>query len=129
MTTASQLKAQNTELKKSSEQLEWNARNLESEIQAIKFGAEMIKENNKATRFYTGLPTFALFLTLFNLMKVHVSATQGLTRIDEFFSVLVKLRLYKKCNLTFTNEHFMQYNCKQRGVLVDVRSHEKLMDA
>jgi len=93
ITTASQLKTQNTELKKSSEQLEWNAHNLESEIKAVKFGAEMIKENNKATCFYTGLPTFALFLTLFNLLKAHVSATQGLTRIDEFFSVLVKLRL------------------------------------
>ena len=53
----------------------------------------MIKENNKATCFYTGLLTLAPFLILLNLMKAHVSATKELTLIDEFFSVLVKLRL------------------------------------
>ena len=62
-------------------------------MRAVKLGAEMIKENKKETCFYTGLLTFALFLTLLNLMKAHVSATKGLTLIDEFFSVLVKLRL------------------------------------
>ena len=54
----------------------------------------MINENKKETCFYTGLLMFALFLTLLNLMKAHVSATKGLTLIDELFSVLVKLRLH-----------------------------------
>ncbi|XP_069106381.1 peroxynitrite isomerase THAP4-like isoform X2 [Argopecten irradians] len=36
----------------------------------LTFSVEKIKENDKATRFYTGLPTFGVFLWLFNFLKI-----------------------------------------------------------
>ena len=42
---------------------------LENQLRCAKFGAENIQDDDAKTCFYTGLPTFTLFITLFDLRK------------------------------------------------------------
>ena len=66
---------------------------LESQLKSEKFGAESIRDDDAKTCFYTGLPTFTLFITLFGLLKNYAHALPESKGMDEFFAVLVKLRL------------------------------------
>ena len=63
----------------------------------MKYGAEIIKNDDKATCFYTGLSRYSLFVELFELLKPLIpnkgSVRTNLSLVDEFFGVLVKLRL------------------------------------
>ena len=42
---------------------------LESQVEGERFGGESIRDDDAKTCFYTGLPTFTLFITLFNILK------------------------------------------------------------
>ena len=67
---------------------------LKSKLEEICFGANFIADNDSKTLFYTGLESFQLFLTLFNLLRPLFSTTiTNRPLIDEFFLTLVKLRL------------------------------------
>ena len=63
---------------------------LENQLRCAKFGAENIRDDDAKTCFYTGLPTFTLFITLFDLLKGYAPESKG---INLFFAVLIKLRL------------------------------------
>ena len=58
-------------------------------------GVEIIKNDDKATCFYTGIPKYSQFLKLFDLLRplVPAKAEYDLSLIDEFFGVFIKLRL------------------------------------
>ena len=58
-------------------------------------GVEIIKNDDKATCFYTGIPKYSQFLKLFDLLRplVPAKAECDLSLIDEFFGVFIKLRL------------------------------------
>ena len=63
-----------------------------SALRASRFGENLIiAGDNSKTRFYTGLPTYELFVSLFNLLKPFHN---GATNIDNFFATLVYLRLH-----------------------------------
>ena len=54
---------------------------------------EAIKEDDVRTKFYTGLSTWYLFTILFNFLSPYVRKPRQLTLMNEFFLVLLKLRL------------------------------------
>ena len=58
--------------------------------QASEFGANLILNNDEKTCFYTGLATYDLFLSLYNLLKPFHS---GVLNINHFFATLLYLRL------------------------------------
>ena len=50
--------------------------------------------DDKKTQYYTGLTSWALFLHVFNFLSSHVKHSRRvMTPMDQFFLVLVKLRL------------------------------------
>ena len=56
----------------------------------------MLKEDNKLTSFYTGLPSFAVFLSIFNFVVKSIQPTSNngkLTNFQCFLMTLMKLRL------------------------------------
>ncbi len=57
------------------------------------FSIGMIEGKDAATKFYTGLPTWPVFLHLFLYLSPFVQCGQALTPIDKLFLVTVKLRL------------------------------------
>ena len=111
-----QLMAANTELLQKSVTLQHeccklNAQNKElrtSVCQALKdvrkeaFGYANIEENDEKTCHYTGLPTYSVFTTLFDLLKpfvightlqtVAAATAQDNTAKNQFYATLVKLR-------------------------------------
>ena len=63
------------------------------------FGVNTIQGNDSATKFYTGLPTWTVFVHLFAFLSPFVKQGRSLQLNDEFFLTLVKLRL----NLMFVD--------------------------
>ena len=67
-----------------------------SHLQAQKFGANLIQDDNKKkTLYYTGLPTYNIFSTLFDLLQPYSLCWPGTPSIDECFAVLIYFRLHK----------------------------------
>ena len=66
---------------------------LESQVERERFGGESIRDDDAKTCFHTGLPTFTLFITLFNTLKSYAQVVSESKGKNEFFAVLVKLRL------------------------------------
>ena len=66
---------------------------LENQLRCAKFGAENIRDDDAKTCFYTGLPTFTLFITLFDLLKGYAPGMPESKGINKIFAVLIKLRL------------------------------------
>ena len=58
----------------------------------MQFGAENIRDDDAKTCFYTGLPTFTLFI-IFDLLKGYAPGVPESKGINKFFAVLIKLRL------------------------------------
>ena len=66
------------------------------EVKGKDFGVKMIEGNDKATKFYTGLTSFALFTYLFMFLSPYAMDSTHLHSIswdNQFFLVLVRLRL------------------------------------
>ena len=59
-------------------------------LQASKFGVNLILNNDEKTSFYTGLATYDLFLSLYNMLKPFHT---GVANINHFFATLLYLRL------------------------------------
>ena len=57
------------------------------------FGVTAIQGNDKATRFYTGLTNYGIFLHLFMFLAPFVKPSRSLSLDNEFFLTLTKLRL------------------------------------
>ena len=57
------------------------------------FGVTAIQGNDKATRFYTGLTNYGVFLHLFMFLAPFVKPSRSLSLDNEFFLTLTKLRL------------------------------------
>jgi hypothetical protein len=62
-------------------------------LQRSVFGARVIKDDDQKTKFCTGLENYKLFLCLFRLLQPLVKPDRRSMLIDEFFLVLMKLRL------------------------------------
>ena len=52
-----------------------------------------IKDNDAKTKFYTGLPTYHIFVVVFNFLYPFVNRATKLRLIDEFLLVMMKQRL------------------------------------
>ena len=89
--------SQNTQLALANSHLQASLSHSITNIQAFKFGANLILENDRKTCFYvyTGLPTYKVFCTLFDLLHPYHSFLQfSLPNIDHFFATLVYLHLH-----------------------------------
>ena len=65
----------------------------ESEVRDSAFGVTQIQGNDQKTKFYTGLPTWGVFLHIFCFISPCVSPSSKLCLEDEMLLVLVRLRL------------------------------------
>ena len=68
-------------------------KHLRRRLEAESFGFKMIEGNDEKTRFYTGLPAWAVFLHLFLFLAVPSTTVTKLVPENELFLVLVRLRL------------------------------------
>ena len=67
---------------------------LQSKLEKSTFGANFVLNNDEKANFYTGIPYYQLFLTLFlQLQPLFNTTITKLSLFDEFFLTLVKLRL------------------------------------
>ena len=66
---------------------------LRKQIQEERFGVDKIQGNNHMTRFYTGLPSWGVFLHIFCFLSPYVTPSSRLCQEDELFLVLIRLRL------------------------------------
>ena len=57
------------------------------------FSIRVIEGNDHRTKFYTGLPAWVIFLHLFMFLSPFFSQPRALSLMDEFFLVLMRLRL------------------------------------
>ena len=57
------------------------------------FSQQSLKDNDKKVKFYTGLPTFAVLMVLFNFLKEKIRNRTSMTAFQQLIVVLVKLRL------------------------------------
>ena len=66
---------------------------LKRQLKDVTFGIEMIEANDEMTKFYTGLPTWPMFLYLLFFLNVTTHSCCKLSPENELFLVLVRLRL------------------------------------
>lgn len=65
------------------------------ELLASKFTEDSLKDDDQKVAFYTGLPSFLMLFSLFNLLKDHAShcSRNALTQFEEMMLFLMRLRL------------------------------------
>jgi len=61
--------------------------------QMMMFTEESFADDDNKTRFYTGLPTFAILMLVFNFVKDKLPYRSSLTNFQQLLVVLMKLRL------------------------------------
>lgn len=57
------------------------------------FGVGLIEGNDATTKFYTGLPSWGMFLHVYMFLSPFVPPSKSIKHDDELFAVLVRLRL------------------------------------
>ena len=66
-------------------------------LRTCKYGCDLIKDNDTATKFYTGLPSWDMYMLIFNFVAPYIprirKSRSKLTLQDEFLMVLMRLRL------------------------------------
>ena len=63
-------------------------------LRTCKYGCDVIEDNDIATKFYTGLPSWDIFMLIFNFTAPYVPRTKSkLTLQDEWLMVPMRLRL------------------------------------
>ena len=82
---------------------------LESQVERERFGGESIRNDDAKTCFYTGLPTFTLFIILFNILKSCAQVVPESKGMNEFLLVKLQLNLPMKdleCRLHCSESNF-----------------------
>ena len=72
-----------------------NAAELRSVLSVMRFGAESIRNDDEKVKFYTGLPTYKVFETIFKILEPYAGKqiVPSCPLVDEYFATLAKLRL------------------------------------
>ena len=82
---------------------------LEARVERERFGGESIGDDDAKTCFYTGLPTFTLFIILFNILKSCAQVVPESKGMNEFLLVKLQLNLPMKdleCRLHCSESNF-----------------------
>jgi len=91
-----QLKGEIESLRQEKMELEEKYNAVVGELHYLKTSATVvmsIKDNDAKTKFYTGLPTYHIFMVVFNFLYPFVNRPTKLSLMDEFLLVMMKLRL------------------------------------
>nr|XP_033940136.1 DNA repair protein RAD52 homolog isoform X1 [Pseudochaenichthys georgianus]XP_033940137.1 DNA repair protein RAD52 homolog isoform X1 [Pseudochaenichthys georgianus] len=69
--------------------------NLKEKLVKSTISESTFKGDDDRVRFYTGLPTFAILMMVYNLVELHISvnAKSSLSKFQQFILTLMKLRL------------------------------------
>ena len=59
----------------------------------LKITEEMFKDDDTKVKYYTGLPTYAVLLTLFQFLEPLILKRTSLTKFQQYILVLIRLRL------------------------------------
>ena len=98
----SYLKSENQNLKTKIEQLEAKCETLENQTSHLtkiisdkSFTQESFENDNERGKYYTGLPSFTILLTIFNLVKAFLphGPNSKTSKWQEFIMVLMRMRL------------------------------------
>jgi len=89
------LKEQCTQLEEECKHLRELKANSESQVQQFSLTQESFKNNNAKVKYYTGLPTYATLMFLFNFLSpcVEMGNRSALSQFQQLLVVLIKLRL------------------------------------
>ena len=78
-------------------------------LRTCKYGCDLIKDNDTATKFYTGLPSWDMYMLIFNFVAPYIpritKSRSKLTLQDELLMVLMRLRL----NLLITDIRIISF--------------------
>lgn len=68
---------------------------LREKVNTLTLNEDSFKNNDEKVKYYTGLPNFALLMTIFNFVAPHVASTHKnvLSKFQELLIVLMRLRL------------------------------------
>ena len=76
---------------------------LENQLRCAKCGAEDIRDDDAKTCFYTGLPTFTLFITLFDLLKGYAPGVPESKGINKNFAAHFSTIFHKWLRIMYHN--------------------------
>ena len=76
---------------------------LENQLRCAKFGAEDIRDDDAKTCFYTGLPTFTLFITLFDMLKGYAPGVPESKGINKIFAAHFSTIFHKWLRIMYHN--------------------------
>ena len=63
-------------------------------LRTCKYGCDLIKDNDTATKLYTGLPSWDMYMLIFNFVAPYIPRIRSkLILQDELLMVLMRLRL------------------------------------
>ncbi len=68
-------------------------RELRSELNKLKMDEEFFKDNTEKVRYYTGLPCFAILLSMFTTVKPFLPVAKKLLQFQMVLLTLIRLRL------------------------------------
>ena len=74
-------------------QLQSENSDLKKKIQEVKFSVKRLEGNDANTKFFTGLPSWAVFGHLFCFLSPHLGTCKSLCPEDQLLIVLMRLRL------------------------------------
>ncbi|XP_072142343.1 uncharacterized protein [Dermacentor andersoni] len=68
---------------------------LKKQVSCLKMTQSSLQEDDKRVKFYTGLPSYAMLIAIFNIVEGSVShgGRNSLTKFQEFLVTLIRLRL------------------------------------
>ena len=80
-------------LERQCQALQTEVHNLREKVEGLTLNETTLSTNDEKVRFYTGLSSYLVFIGLFSHMQEHIRDIQGISKFQQFFMTLMRLRL------------------------------------